>query len=143
MTAPFRIEQPPIVRGPGEANEEIRQYLERLLKMIPAEVVGLYVIGNGFIPQDKALGSALWCVFCFLMVFVVRVYGTRDPKQKKRAQPIPVLVSAVAFVIWVYSLGGPFTKYNIYYPSVGSLAVLVWSFLIPIFYKGDRLAWPF
>ena len=135
MSAPFRIEQRPTLRG--DTNEAFKQYLERLLKMIPGEVVGLYTIGNGFIPQQNALGLSLWSGFCFVMVWVVRIYGTRDPQQNKGAQPVPVLVAAVAFVIWIYSLGGPFAKYNIYYPSVGSLAVLVWSFIIPIFYKGD------
>jgi len=124
-------------RGPDKANEEIRQYLERLLKMIPAEVVGLYTIGSGFIPEKQALGSAIWLLICFVLVIAIRIYGTRDPTQGKPAQPIPVFVSTVAFVIWAYSLGGPFAKYNLYIPWIGSLGVLFWSFVVPIFVKGS------
>jgi hypothetical protein len=137
MSAPFRIENRPVLRG--DTDEAFRQYLQRLLKMIPGEVVGLYLVGNGFIPDSRPIYSALWAVFCLLMVFVVRIYGTRDPERKKPSQPIPVGIAAIAFVIWVYSLGGPFAKYNIYSSALGSLLVLVWSFLIPILYKGEEV----
>ncbi len=137
MTAPFRIEQPELRVQAGQADEVFRQYLGRLLKMIPAEAVGLYTIGSGFIPEDQALGSAIWTSLCFLLVIAIRIYGTKDPAQGKPAQPVAVAIAAVAFVIWVYSLGGPFAKYHLYIPYIGSLAVLFWSFVIPIFYKGS------
>lgn len=132
MSAPFRIVRG--VRKPG-AGEDFKQYLDRLLKMIPAEVVGLYIVGNGFIPPDKAIGSVVWFVICLILVIIVRIYGTADGPGKP-PQPFPVLISAGAFVIWVYSLGGPFAKYNLHIPYIGSLAVLVWSFVIPVFYQG-------
>jgi hypothetical protein len=133
MSAPFRIVRG-VRRGPGD---EFKAYLERLLKMIPGEVVGLYLIGNGFIPADKATVSAIWAGFCLLVVLIVRKYGTSDGPDKPW-QKFPVLVSMVAFAIWVYSLGGPFVKFNLYIPYLGSLLVLAWSFLIPIFYEGPK-----
>lgn len=134
MSAPFRIVRG--VRGPG-TSEGFKEYLERLLKLIPAEVVGLYLIGNGFIPQEQAVGSAVWASICFVLVIIVRIFGTADGPAKPW-QPIPVFVSAMAFIIWVYSMGGPFQKFNLYVPFIGSLAVLLWSFLIPYIYKGEK-----
>lgn len=132
MSAPFRIVKRR-TRGPSD---DFKEYLDRLLRMIPAEVVGLYIIGNGFIPADQAVASAIWFLLCLALVVVVRIFGTADgPKQPW--QKFPVIVSTIAFVIWVYAQGGPFAKFNWHVPFVGSLAVLVWSFIIPIFYKGD------
>jgi|SRR6266542_3564892 len=136
MTAPFRIERP--VEGVREGTDEgLKEYLERLLKMIPAEVVGLYLVGSGLIPVDQAIGLAIWAAICFVLVIIVRIYGTADRANDKPPQPVPVFISAVAFIIWVYSLGGPFAKFNLYVPWVGSLAVLLWSFVTPIIYKGS------
>lgn len=135
MSAPYRIEKP--VEGVRETDEGFKQYLGRLLKMIPAEVVGVYMIGSGFIPTNQAIGLAIWAVVCLVLVIIVRLYGTADPPNDKPTQPVPVLISSVAFVIWIYWLGGPFVMFNLHIPWVGSLAVLVWSFVIPIFYKGD------
>lgn len=138
MTAPFRIERPE--RGVRTTpDESLREYLERLLKMIPGEVVGLYMIGSGFIPEGQDVGIAVWAAICLVAVVVVRIYGTRDPANDKPSQPVPVAISCVAFVIWVYWLGGPFEGLGVHVPWIGSLAVLVWSFIIPIIYRGPRV----
>jgi hypothetical protein len=133
MYAPFRIESPQLRGG----NDSLKEYLGRLLKMIPGEVVGVYMIGVGIVPDTNRAALAVWAAICLVLVIIVRIYGTGDPKAKLPPQPFPVFVSAVAFVIWVYSLGGPFAKFGLYVPYYGSLAVLLWSFVIPIFYKGD------
>jgi hypothetical protein len=137
MSAPFRIERPSGLRETGGGGDTFKDYLERLLKMIPGEVVGAYLIGAGFIPPPNRVALAVWAAICLILVVIVRVYGTADPARQLRAQPIPVFVSAVAFVIWVYSMGGPFEKFGLHISYVGSLAVLLWSFLIPFFYKGS------
>jgi hypothetical protein len=73
-----------------------------------------------------------------ILVLIVRIYGTADGPGKPW-QKFPVFVSVFAFLIWVYSMGGPFAKIeSLYYPALGSLVVLVWSFVIPIFYKGPE-----
>lgn len=136
MSGPFRIEPTSSLPGVRRADDGFKDYLGRLLKMIPAEIVGVYMIGAGFVPQANAIASAVWAVICLGLLVIVRVYGTADPKNGKGPQPVPVFIAVVAFVIWVYSLGGPFAKFDLHVPYIGSLAVLVWSFVIPIFYPG-------
>lgn len=135
MSAPFRIERPDArTLAPGD---EFRSYLERLLKMIPGEIVGLYMIGSGFLPQNNLGFEVGWILVTLVLLFIVRLYGTADPKLGKPAQQVPVGIAAVAFVIWIFWLGGPFEQLNIpYREQLASLAVLVWSFIIPIIYKG-------
>jgi hypothetical protein len=66
---------------------------------------------------------------------LVRAYGTRDPKQQLDTEWKAVIVSAIAFIIWVYTIGGPFTLVdNLWKPYVGSLAVLSWTFVVPFIY---------
>lgn len=135
MSAPFRIEKP--VKFLAGSNEGFKEYLSRLLKMIPGEIVGLYMIGSGFIPVNEQTGRIIWVILCFIFLIIIRIIGTSDPAAKKAAQPIPVFVAAIAFLIWIYWLGGPFSAYSWYKQWIGSLGVLVWSFLIPVIYKGQ------
>ena len=139
MAAPFRIEKSTAqLRGVrGAADQEFREYLGRLLKMIPAEVLGVYMIGSGFIPAAERIASAVWAALCLILVFIVRIYGTADPAAGTRPQPVPVLIAAGAFVIWIYSQGGPFAQFGLHVPYIGSLAVLLWTFVVPIFYRGE------
>src|SRR5206468_580417 len=138
MSAPFRISGRvagviPVARG-GE--EDLKLYLDRLLKMIPAEVVSLYLVGTGFIPEAHRYMLIAWAVVCLVGVLVIRAYGTADPIRDKKVDWIHVAISSVAFVVWVYTLGGPFKAFDMHVPYVGSLLVLTWTFFVPVFYKG-------
>jgi hypothetical protein len=138
MSAPYRMRRPdvgvrPVSRTQGE---EVKDYLDRLMKVIPAEVVGLYLVGSGFIPRGQAAGLIAWFGFCLVAVIVVRTFGNADPARNEAPQSVPIAISVVAFVIWAYTLGGPFGAMHLAVPWVGSLLVLAWSFVIPFFYKG-------
>jgi hypothetical protein len=141
VTAPFRVySTPPGVKRVStgrRADQEIREYLERLIRLIPGEVVGLYLLGSGFIPQQYPIALVGWSAFCLVCVFVVRIYGTSDPANHKRPQWGAVFISAGAFVIWLYTLGGAFAAYELHLPWLGSLLVFGYTFLVPYLYKGD------
>ena len=141
MNGPFRITRSKDREvnkdnGGQNNNDGFKQYLDRLLKMIPAEIVALYMIGSGMIPADRDIVLTIWACICFVLVIIIRIYGTADTQNNKPPQTIPIIISSVAFIIWVYSQGGPFARFNLYEPFIGSLAILFWSFVIPIFYKG-------
>lgn len=146
MSAPFRIRTPrsgPVgftaSDDPGEttAEDPLRNYLDRLIRMIPTEVVGLYLVGNGVIPTEERAARLGWPVVCLAGLIALRAWGSRDPAQSEPVQWTSVLISAIAFVIWIYTLGGPFELLGWHKPYLGSLMVLVWTFFVPIFYKGD------
>ena len=140
MSAPFRVINPQAGMQKVSATQEpVREYFERLMKMIPADVVGLYLVGSGFIPKDKRVTLVVWTVVCLVGVIAVRIWGTIDSNPEKRLPPqwSVVGISAVAFLLWVYSIGGAFAAYGIAQPYLASLLVMAWTFFIPIFYKGS------
>ncbi len=135
MASILRIEQG--AAGAGGSASGFQMYLDRLIKLIPAEVVGLYLVGVGAIPAGQDVGSAAWTGICFLVVILVRALATRDPARDLGPQWVAVAVSAVAFAIWAYTMGGPFVTYHLYVGWIGALAVLLWTFGVPYFYKGS------
>jgi hypothetical protein len=140
MAGPFRVSKARTVgdptRGPGMP--EYQDYLQRLMKMIPADVVGLYLVAAGLIDPNDALLLACWTVFCAICVVLVRAMGSKDPGSSDHPGPDWMLVtmSTIAFLIWVYDIGGPFAAYGIPNRPYGSLAVMAWTFLVPYFYRG-------
>ncbi len=138
MSAPFRIKRPDTgVAAVALGREDnFKFYLDRLLKMIPAEVIGLYLVGSGLIPRDQPIVLTIWAFVCLAGVVAIRVYGTTDTARGLPPDWAHVAISTVAFVIWIYTLGGPFAAINWYVPYLGSLLVLAWTFFVPIFYKG-------
>ncbi len=148
MAAPYRIVNPDVgakdVAAPSvEANYS--SYLDRLMKMVPTEVIGLYLVGSGIIPSSDTIVLTLWSLICLVGVIAMRVWGTTDTTTTP-PQPtdwVHVAISAVAFIIWLLSLGGgPFANGAVFAaaheqtPYFGSLLVLAWTFFVPIFYKG-------
>ena len=143
MSAPYRITRPTGVSGvgqpalaSGERGQEFKGYLERLMKMIPGEVVGLYLVGSGFIPANQSFVFAVWAVICLGGVIAIKAYGTADQANQKLPDWTHVAISSVAFVLWVYTIGGPFAAYGVGVPYLGSLLVLAWTFFVPVFYRG-------
>ena len=148
MAAVYRISRPAVAGKEGipvtrqGMLADFQSYLDRLIKMIPAEVIGLYLVGSGIIPvsnpattiQKTALIA--WTAVCLIAVVVVRSYGTYDQTKKNPIDWPHVLISSVAFLIWVYTIGGPFALFGLTIPWVGSLLVLAWTFFVPIFYHG-------
>ena len=138
MSAPFRIRRldtgvKAVARKP---EGDFKFYLDRLMKMIPGDAVGLYLVGSGLIPEGQAIGLAAWTVLCLIGAILIRAYGTADPENNMPPDWVHVGISSVAFVIWVYTMGGPFAAFNLYIPYIGSLLVLAWTFFVPIIYKG-------
>jgi len=126
--------------APAE-NQNIQSYMERLIKLIPAEVIAIYLTGKGIAVSSTFLGY--WSLICLLLIIIVRIWGTRDTSNPtKKIQWPAVVISAISFVIWVYAVDGYFLSSNFNFESkekyIVSLVILVWTFIIPIFYKGDQ-----
>jgi hypothetical protein len=143
MAAPFRIYRPSIRKVADGSSEGVKDYLERLIKLIPGEVISLYLVGKGVISSGNDAQTPmsywiLWTVFSLVAVFLVRMLGTADPKEGQSAQFPAVVISCVSFLVWVYSMGDLFKLLNVYEPKLASLMVLCWSFVVPYFYRGDR-----
>lgn len=134
------------IRGLAEGEDPIKGYLERLIKLVPSEVVGLYLAGKGAIqtkfsnPTPDAAEAKYWIgwtLFCLAAVVLIRTWATRVPNESP--QWAAVGISLASFGIWVYSMGDVFSRVERLHHDalLGALLVLGWTFVVPIFYKGD------
>jgi hypothetical protein len=132
---PRRIETGPKVRPKGvegaTAPTTKDDYLARLVKYIPSEIVGLYIAAAGFVPQvDNRPEPAVWWVFaaCAVLTPLYLAFVTKDPTQQKGPLWVQVVLGTIAFPVWVFALGGPFVLLGWYKPYIASLVLVFVTF---------------
>jgi hypothetical protein len=132
---PFDMERGTRPPSPSPAATE-SPYVERLVKLIPAEVIAIYLFGTGAIPPDRFTETVAWAATCLVLVFVARAFTTRDAPERLPPQWAAVGIACISFVIWIFAMPGLLQGFGISPPFVGSLAIAVWTFLVPYVYKG-------
>jgi len=103
-------------------------YTARLLKYIPSEVVALYLMLDGIVRSSNVIGAVHWGVFLILFV-LTPLYLWRVQQVKKTLQ---LVISALAFLVWVFAIGGPFALLSWYKPLYGALVLPLYTFSVPI-----------
>jgi len=104
-------------------------YQDRLLKLIPAEVVSVYLAVSVLLPgptslaqvdPHAALRTVIFAILLVANVLYKRKAGVTDHRQ--------LIITTLAFIIWVISLGGP-----IKFPVGKEDSTLIGAVLTPVF----------
>ena len=104
-------------------------YRERLLKLIPSEVLGTYMaVTAALVSMDPSTMSTvlLWVVFgiCLAATPLWLWFGQGVRKV------LQIVLTSIAFVIWVMTVSGPFTTIPDYKPVIGTVFLILFSGLI-------------
>lgn len=104
-------------------------YRDRLLKLIPSELLGTYMAVNAvLISMDPSTMSTvlLWVVFgiCLAATPLWLWFGQGVRKV------LQIVLTSIAFVIWVMTVSGPFTTIPDYKPFIGTVFLILFSGLI-------------
>jgi hypothetical protein len=118
---------------PPANSSEYDNYYSRLVKLIPSEIIALYLALDGIASAMKQKEILLWVVFG-IAIIGAWLYLARLANVKLFTQR---LLTVLAFAIWVYVFGGPFTQLPWYDPGYGKLLLVVYTFFVPVFFKGE------
>ncbi len=107
------------------------QYLTKIAKLVPAEIIAGYLAMFGFVPmistETSAKSIAGWVIFgiCLILTPVYLNSQAEDGKPKV----MHLAVSTVAFVIWAYVTTGKelFIGTDLYNAAVGSIIMIGFS----------------
>lgn len=125
---------------PAAAPKKEDKYTDKLIKLIPGEIVSVYLAVYAFVksssydPADQQLLQ--WIVFTAILV-LTPVYLYKMAGVTKWTQ---ILFNTIAFVVWVFSFGGPAEGMTVYHFSLQFLVALflpVYTLFIPLFYKSS------
>lgn len=103
-------------------------YSGRLLKLIPVEVITLYVtLITVAKPDDQLPGLVLWVILLFGLG-ATYLYSRVTLKVTDNKQ---LAVTVGAFFVWALTIGGPFEELSWYSDTYGALILPVYTFLVP------------
>lgn len=111
-------------------------YKERLIKMIPADIVAFYLTCNSAVAAYEGSQAAYWSVF-FLVLISVPFYLSRIMLVESKRQ---IVIMCITFVLWCITLDEPFNE-NLFHglkpkQLFSSIAVAAFIYIIPMCYKG-------
>ena len=110
--------------------------LDQIKEMIPGESTAIYLGGLGVIPGTQVAGLIAWAVVGLIITIAIKAQQV-DPRTGakiaiKKIEWNQIIVSAVAFIVWVYAIGGgPFGALGLHQPWVSTLLVLGYTYAMP------------
>lgn len=113
----------------GRSIEGENSFLQVLLKLIPSEVIAVFIFIQGVMPPTPVPHIAV----TLLLVALTPIYLSKASGVRSQGQ---LIVSTLSFVVWVYAIGaGPlrFVRAPWYEPWHGAVALAVWTLVPPIF----------
>jgi hypothetical protein len=125
ITEEFRITQRGLPAAGATPAKEGDDYLDRLVKYIPSEIIALYLGVTNVAPADH--WRALW-IITILSVVCVPIYMYYATLSAGKPLWSQVLISSIAFPIWVFAIGGPFRYFHNWYPQNRWIAAVIISF---------------
>ena len=111
-------------------------YADRLLKIIPGEVISLYLSMVAILASSNDADPvfAPWIVL-FACAAATWLYLRIAQKVKDRLQ---LGVSVAAFCVWAFAIGGPFKDLEWYSGTYAGLALALFTFLVPMIPMGQQ-----
>jgi len=119
MDAPLRI-----IRTKGDS---LTEFLGRIVKLAPSEVVALYLTVKGFDFFNKSF-LGYWSAICIVLAGLSRILVTKK-------QWISIAISIIAFMLWVLVLGDPIINFTLD-KTIATILVAVFTFIVPLIWKG-------
>ena len=132
-------------RQAGDTASEPTSSGEKIVKLIPAEALGLYGTGTAIIGAASAdgdgmdkLGLGILAGACFILIILVRIMLTKE-KPSDKPQWIGIGIAIISFLLWLLALGGDAGFSNVWGDRewMGALLALIWGTLVPVVYKGN------
>ena len=113
---------------PIPSDGRMQRFLENLVKLIPAEIIALYAVLSGFVPEDLTgqlfITIPLFVLTPFYMYFAMKV--------SKVGQ---IAISSVAFAVWLFAIGGPFAYFPWYEAWMGGALLALYTLIPPMAYQ--------
>ncbi len=113
---------------------KIDNYFDRIIKYIPADVIGAWIatvgIVSSFAASDTPKDTILWVAFAIGIIFTAIWTWKQTTVQGKPVAVTQIIISIGAFIVLVFALGEPFAGLSWYDPGYGSLSLIFYALLV-------------
>ena len=112
------------------APDKVQAYFDNIVGYIPGDIVAAWIAITGVLASSATpRPGARWIMFALLLVITPLWTWRHTREPGKPAATTQIVMSTIAFIVWVYALGGPFATVGLWQPLYGSLAIIVFTLL--------------
>jgi hypothetical protein len=86
-----------------------KEFLEQVSKFVPAEIISGYVAIDGFLSSEKSTNEQIYfygAILNFIIFLILTPVYFNKIAESGDAKRTQLLTSTLAFIIWVYAVGG-------------------------------------
>ena len=118
-------------------------YMSRVLKYIPSEIVVAYISMDGMLrtcynpnlwADRQILLKLLWIISAILTV-LTPLWLWRVMRVRRLSQ---LFISTISVPVWLFALGGPFVLLDWYRPALGAIVLPLYTLILPIISRSAR-----
>jgi len=123
----------------AEQTASIDDYKDKLVKLIPSEIITAYFSLQAMIKGGENGGDGhlfLWIIF-IVLILLNPLYLDFISKVTRTLQ---IVFTTIAFILWVILISGPIEKilgFDAAY--IGSIFLVLYTLIIPFVFKGQSL----
>lgn len=122
----------------NEAANTPNDFKDRLVKLIPSEIVTAYITIQGLIIGYNGNNKSLYTIIAFCFLLILTPFYLKVVSQVTKIGQI--VFTTIAFVIWVLAMGGfklMFPSYGeVFSEFLGSIVLIIYTLMIPLVYRG-------
>ncbi len=125
----------PIATPSSPPSSKLEYYTDYLLKLIPSEIIGAYVVIDGIIQGSNVdisiIETVQWLVVGILFILTpLYLYFLSKVNNVKH-----LVLATIGFLVWVFALGGPFENLGdkSLIHLIGSITLVLFSLFVMIF----------
>jgi hypothetical protein len=108
-------------------------YVTRLVKYIPAEIVAAFLVIDGILKAVTGVQANLyWLIFIVLLILTPLYTWRVTTEAGLPVAYVQVVVSTLSFIVWVFAIGGPFSLLSWYQPVYGSILLILFTLIPPL-----------
>ena len=118
-------------KGPIEvmdASQPEDGYMDKLIKLIPAEIIAFYLTLNALTVSSPAMLK--WA-----MVIITVVGGMIYLVVYNNVRWFQLILTTIPILLWIYIIGGPFEDLCCYKQYYGEIGATIYTFFVPLIYK--------
>lgn len=121
------------IKSLGGNPKDADNYKEKLVKLIPSEIIAAYVTIYGLVTGIKSPHEniILWIVIAILLI-ITPLYSIKVSMVTKKSQ---VVYTTFGFLIWAFATGSPIKEIDTVPVSfIASVILILYTLFIPIVY---------
>lgn len=117
--------------GDAAAESSGDKYGDRLLKLIPGEVISLYLSMVAIVSNSEDAKDDTWAPWVILSIGAIATWAYLRYTLKV-TNPVQLSVSVAGFLVWAFTIGGPFQEFEWYSGTYAGIALATFTFMAPM-----------